>query len=110
MNPLLAILTLSSNVDSQAILCGILSGIITALFGYFKSATEETFNLGKFVQTIIIGAIVGGVAGYYGVDYQQAYDWLASIGAITAIEYVKKGLWRLIKKFWDIIKMRILRW
>jgi hypothetical protein len=79
------------------ILGGIVSGAITALLGYAKSA-GESFEAGKAVQTLIVGAIVGGCAGYWGVSYTQAYDYLGSMGAITLIEYLKKAVWRRIGK------------
>jgi hypothetical protein len=80
------------------ILCGAVSGAITALLGYAKSVTVETFDYKKAVQTVIVGAVVGGFGSYAGMTYQQAYDYLISIGAITLIEYIKKSLWRLIKR------------
>jgi len=83
----------------ETIFYGAISGIVAAIIGYAKSATEESFSAKKFVQTIIIGGFVGGVAGYYNISYQQAYDWLVSIGAIATIEWIKKAIWRLIKKY-----------
>jgi len=77
---------------------GVVSGAITALLGYAKSSTVESFNAEKAAQTLIIGAIVGGYAGYWGVSYTQAYEYLGSVGAITLIEFVKKAVWRRIKK------------
>lgn len=77
---------------------GIVSGAITALLGYAKSSTVEGFDVEKAVQTLIVGAIVGGCAGYWGVSYTQAYEYLVSIGAITLIEAVKKAIWRRIKR------------
>lgn len=79
----------------KAILGGIFSGIITAVMGYFKS--KEEFKLKKFVQTIIIGAIVGAYMGYSGINYEQAYEYLTSIGIITLIEYVTKSVWKRVK-------------
>jgi ABC-type xylose transport system permease subunit len=73
---------------------GAFSGLITALLGYAKSSTMESFDPKKAVQTIIVGAIVGGFAGAWGVTYQQAYEYLGSIGGIVIIEYVKKAVWR----------------
>jgi len=77
---------------------GVVSGAVTALLGYAKSSTVESFDVEKAVQTLIVGAIVGGCAGYWGVSYTQAYEYLVSVGAITLIEAVKKAIWRRIKK------------
>jgi len=76
---------------------GAVSGAITALLGYAKSSSVESFDVSKAVQTLIVGAIVGGCAGYWGVSYTQAYEYLGSVGAITLIEYLKKAVWRRIK-------------
>jgi hypothetical protein len=76
------------------IIAGIISGVITALLGYAKSSTVESFDPKKAVQTLIVGAVVGGFAGGWGITYQQAYEYLASVGAITLIEFVKKAIWR----------------
>jgi len=77
---------------------GIVSGAITALLGYAKSSSVESFDVSKAVQTLIVGAVVGGCAGYWGTSYTQAYEYLGSVGAITLIEFVKKAIWRRIKK------------
>jgi hypothetical protein len=76
---------------------GVVSGAITALLGYAKSS-GESFDASKAVQTLIVGAIVGGCAGYWGVSYTEAQDYLGSVGALTLIEYLKKSIWRRIKK------------
>jgi hypothetical protein len=82
-----------------AIGAGILSGAITALLGYTKSVGEN-FDPQKAYQTLIVGAIVGGVAGYLGVEYNTAEEYLESIGAITLIEYVKKSILKRVKLQW----------
>ncbi len=51
----------------------LISGVLTALLGYLKSAGEN-FDLKKALQTIIIGRIVSGCAGQSGVTYEQASE------------------------------------
>jgi len=79
------------------VLGGVASGAITAILGYAKSSTVESFNPKKAAQTLVIGAVVGGFAGAWGVTYQEAYEYLGSVGAITLIEYVKKAI---VKRIW----------
>jgi len=81
---------------AKAILSGILIGAITALLGYLKNSTTETFNPKKALQTVIVGAAVGGIAGYNGWTYEQAEQWAATAGITVLIEYVKKAVWRRI--------------
>jgi len=42
---------------------GLVYGGIAAGIGYIKQETWETFNPHKFLKTLIIGAIVGGITG-----------------------------------------------
>lgn len=74
-------------------LSGVFSGLLIAALGYFKS-TPDVFEPRKFFITVGIGAIVGAVAGYLGMEYASAEAWLGSIGAITAIDYILKAIWR----------------
>ena len=80
----------------KGIAVGAVCGAITALLGYAKSVTAEKFDPQKAAQTIVVGAVVGGVAGYYGWTYQEAQEWATNIGLITLIEYLKKAIWRKI--------------
>jgi len=82
----------------QGILGGVANGAIVSLLGYAKSSKVETFDPRKATQTVIVGAVIGGFAGYYGWTYQQAYEWASSMGIITIIEYVKKAILRRMKK------------
>ncbi|RLG43757.1 MAG: hypothetical protein DRN81_05915 [Thermoproteota archaeon] len=81
----------------NSILAGIASGAISALLGYAKNAGEN-FEPKKAIQTLVIGGFVGGVAGYKGFTYTKAEEWLESIGAITLVEYIKKAIWRRLRK------------
>jgi len=81
------------------ILFGAISGAVLALLGYAKSSTLESFFPEKAVQTIIIGAVVGGIAGYYGWSYDQAYQWASSCGIVTIVEYAKKFIFRRLRLY-----------
>jgi len=77
----------------KGLILGIIQGVVIAALGYAKSAGEE-FDEAKFFQTIIIGAIVGGLAAYFGMAYDKMEDYLITSGGITIIEYLKKAVWR----------------
>ena len=81
----------------KTVLAGAVSGAVTALLGYAKNSTTEDFEPKKALQTIIVGAVVGGIAGYYGWTYTQAYEWAGSMGIITIVEYAKKAILRRIE-------------
>jgi len=81
-----------------AILGGILSGWGYAILGLGRALQKgEKFEPRKFVQTLIIGGIIGGCAGYMGVEYVVAEEYLASIGIIYTIERVKKLVYTKLK-------------
>jgi hypothetical protein len=78
---------------------GTICGVVTAALGYAKSAgNAEAFDDKKFVQTAVVGAIVGGVGGEMGMTYTQAYEWASTVGLVTIIEYIKKALWRIFHR------------
>jgi hypothetical protein len=81
----------------KGILVGACLGAVTALTGYAKSVGEK-FDYQKAFQTVVVGAVVGGFSSYSGMTYQQSFDYLTNIGAITLVEYLKKAVWRRIKR------------
>jgi len=82
----------------KGIVVGAICGAVTALLGYAKSVTSEKFEPAKAAQTIVVGAVVGGVSGYYGWTYEEAEEWATNIGLTTLVEYLKKAIWRKIRK------------
>ena len=76
---------------------GALNGAAIALLGYGKSSNAEEFDWKKAAQTTILGAIIGGIAGAEGMNYQQAQDWAEQTGAIIIAEYALKSIWRYFK-------------
>jgi len=77
---------------------GAVSGVVVAALGYAKAHTTEDFDPAKFVQTVVVGAVVGACGGEMGMSYEEAYNWAASVGLITLIEYAKKAVWRAIRR------------
>jgi len=82
----------------KGIIIGAVCGAITALLGYAKNITSEEFDPKKATQTIIVGAVVGGAGGYYGWTYEQAEQWASNVGLVTLVEYLKKAIWRKIRR------------
>jgi ABC-type xylose transport system permease subunit len=73
---------------------GLLVGLVTALLGYFKSEKPENFDGKKFALTLLIGVIVGGIAGGSGLSYDEAYAWAATAGILVWTEFFGKALIR----------------
>jgi len=82
----------------KGVVFGAISGAIIALTGYAKSSTRESFNWEKATQTTIVGAVVGGIGGYFGMGYVETYEWLSTMGVVVLIEHLKKAILRRIKK------------
>ena len=82
------------------LLVGMASGIATAVLGYLKSCTIETFDNEKFITTVIWGACVGILMGYYGWDYTQSYQFLISMGLVAVIDMAGKVIYRRISSWW----------
>ncbi|MCJ7816495.1 MAG: hypothetical protein MUP55_01435 [Candidatus Aenigmarchaeota archaeon] len=79
-----------------AILASVLSGILYSVIAYLKS--EEDFDEVKFSRTLMVGAIVGFLMGYYGIGFTQAYDLMMSLGIIALIDQFIALLMKKYKK------------
>jgi len=85
---------------------GMLLGILTAALGYLKGTTLEKADWEKFGVTVVLGAVIGVVMGFFGWGYDQAYQWLFGMGIIAVIENAGKLLVRRIKDAWAKMKAK----
>ncbi len=92
----------------EIIVGGIVAGAAYGLIKFYNKkakAVEEgredklTFSKKKFVKTLLIGAVVGGVAAYSGISVEIAFgNELLYFGAVVAVEEVIKTGLRLLGK------------
>ncbi|RLI87285.1 MAG: hypothetical protein DRP01_02200 [Archaeoglobales archaeon] len=82
----------------KGVLLGAVSGAIIAFTGYLKSSTVEKFNWKKARQTIIVGAVIGGIGGYFGWTYERAEEWASNMGILVLVEQIKKAIIRRLPK------------
>lgn len=68
---------------------GAVAGAIASIGGYLKTK-DEPFDAFKMVKTTLLGAVVGGVAGYSGVN-------TLTVEAMTAYPFVVYGVDALAK-------------
>ena len=69
---------------------------LAAFVGYVKS--QEPFDYEKAGITVGIGAVLGGVAGFYGISVIDAENLLVSLGLFSAVVYfVDAGVKALVR-------------
>ena len=86
---------------------GILAGAAYGLWKYYNKkvkAKDEyredklTFSKKKFAKTLLIGAVIGGVAAYSGMSVELAFgNELLYFGAVVAVEEAIKTVSRFLK-------------
>jgi hypothetical protein len=95
------------------VLVGMASGATIAFVGAAKnfSANGEGFSIEKFLDTIIVGALVGGIGGLIGVEQSAIEDYSLAIigygGAITVLRQASKVIRIQSKKLYSLIQARI---
>ena len=88
----------------KALLWGILMGIIsgggTAVVGYLKGKSLESIEWDKAAGTVVLGMVVGGLAAYLGVPYDEAYQIVLTYGLVTALNQIGIALYRRFMDWW----------
>lgn len=84
----------SLEVSLNLVALGALTGSIYAVLGWLKS--KRPFNARKFGQTVALGAVVGALAPFAGIEVNEAtVETYASItGLIVLVQTILQGLWR----------------
>ena len=86
------------------ILIGIGSGIISAGVGFLRKEEIEPFEFKKFIKTVILGGIVGGVASvsgdFNGQTFKELVNNLGLMVSITAVvDRVADLIYNRIKQY-----------
>lgn len=89
----------------NSVIHGAMLGAGYALKGWFSKRNEKfdkrKFNAVKFVPPIIVAAVIGGIAGYYGMGYETA---AANINNFVAISTLELGATIFVKELLKKIK------
>ena len=85
----------------QKMLYGVSAGVVSAIIGYFRHTPVPEFSGQKFLKTIIIGSIVGGVKPYFSEDVTISF--LETMGYVTVIDRVADLIWARLKGLWHTI-------
>lgn len=95
--------TASLPAPLKGILNGLLAGVIAAGLGWVKNRNAATGDMEKFdikymVPTVVIGAIVGLIAGWMGKTPQSLLESLETspiyAGIVVVGEMIWKAIWR----------------
>ncbi len=80
------------------IITGAVGGLAYSLSGLANKDKRESFSWGKMTPTIIVAAIVGGIAGATGQDYGIIVNGSAAAGITVIVEKLYKAILKKIKK------------
>jgi len=74
---------------------GMVSGIFAAVLGHIKNTdSTEKFEPKYAIGAVLIGAIVGAVAGWQKKDIASALAWIDTTAYTALAELIWKGVWR----------------
>jgi prolipoprotein diacylglyceryltransferase len=76
------------------ILTGIIGGLAFSLSGLAKKENKEDFDWTKMIPTIVIGGIIGGIAGFMNQDYGVIANSSLAAGLTAVIENGWKAIYR----------------
>lgn len=84
-----------------AVVYGALAAAAYAGLGFFKSRgsdPDQPFDKAKFLSTLLLGLLLGGIGGGLGWEPMTVEAWLQGLGLLTGllvgIEWLAKGILR----------------
>ena len=83
----------------KGMLNGVMAGAVAALFGWLKNRDPKGGDMEKFeikhaVPTILVGAIVGAIAGWKDKDLSTMTAWIQTTPWVITAEIVWKAVFR----------------
>lgn len=79
------------------ILAGAVGGLAYSLSGLANKDKREKFDWKKMLPTIVVAAIVGGIAGWQGMDYGVVANGAVAAGFTVVVEKLWKAIYRKYK-------------
>jgi len=76
------------------ILNGLIGGLAYSLAGLANKSKREKFNWKKMAPTLIVAAIIGGIAGATNQDYGVVANGAMAAGLTAVIEKIWKAIYR----------------
>jgi len=75
---------------------GIITGLTVAFLGWMKDRQSPTWSWKDAGPTLLVGAIVGAIAGFEKKDLTSTADWLSNSSYVVIAELVWKAMWRKV--------------
>lgn len=74
---------------------GAIAGISVAFLGFLKNQDKEKkFDVKYASSTLLVGAVVGAIAGFQKKDLTKPEDWYHAGTAVLLTELILKAFWR----------------
>jgi len=84
---------------AQAVVVGILGGLIYAITGFMKSVGREPFSVKKFLRTLAIGIAAGLALSLSGYEVTiDAIDIAIAAGSTAVVEQLLIAIFRAVVK------------
>ena len=76
-----------------AILKGAGMGLVTVLIGWAKKQEIEKIDWRGFLLRVPMGMVVGAIAAWKGIPFDDAYQWAAGMGIIMLVDNITKFIY-----------------
>ena len=87
----------------EAVVKGILMGLIASVLGWLKNSQPGKFRLSGLLVKLPAGVVVGVVAATQDMHFNQALEWATGIGLIEVLDKVAKSIIRRFKPDWMVL-------
>lgn len=81
-------------LDLTSVSYSVLVGLFYAGLGYLKNRGREDFEAKKFLRTVAVGAVVGLVAPYIGLDLANFESVATTTGIIVLLQTILQAMVR----------------
>lgn len=88
----------------MVVLKGVWLGVIATLIGWLKNTNPGEFKWRGLIMKVPIGAFIGGLAAWKGMEFTQAAEWASGIGLIAIVEQVIKMVVRRFLPGWGHVE------
>lgn len=78
----------------EQIISGAIGGLAFSLSGLAKNEGKDTFDWKKMAPTVVIGIVIGGIAGFLNQDYGIVANSSLAAGLTAVVENGFKAVYR----------------